>query len=98
MDSTLVEGSSEQSLGSLLVALQDQLRVAGRSVVQPVEKSAGLEHKLVGAVAGVLEKHELVLVREVQRASRVGLQAEMEGLDTSSAVLGGDGEFNRDEL
>lgn len=98
MDSTLVEGSSEQSFRSLLVALQDQLRVAGRSVIQSIEQSASLEHELVSAVAGVLKENQLVLVGEVQRTSRIGFQAEVEGLDTSGAVLGGDGELDRDKL
>lgn len=85
VESSRRESSAEQQLAVINVAEQlKRVRVSG---VLP-EDCPSLENKLVGAEVGALEKGQLVLVREVQRAHDIFEDAEVEGLDPLRARVG----------
>jgi hypothetical protein len=75
----------EQQLAVVQVAKQLQRVRVGRGLAQD---GARLEHKLVGAEVGRLQKGELVLVREVERAHAVLEHAKVQRLDALGAGVG----------
>ncbi len=90
------EGSAEQHLRWVGVHVAEELQQArvGRGLA---EDRARLQHDLVGAEVVALEKYELVLVREVQRALRIGLDTKMQRLDSLGARVGA-GVAGREQL
>jgi len=89
-----LEGCAEEQLRVVDVAEQLQGVGVGRGAVQ---ERARLEDQLVGAEVVAFEKHELVLVRQVERPPRVLQKAEVESLNTGSGRIGA-GVARRDEF
>ena len=85
MEHIRIKRRAEQHVGPV-VHVPDQLQ---RVRVGRVDAKDGacLEHELVGAEVGALQEDELILVREIQRAGEVLLDAEVEGLDALGGVV-----------
>lgn len=88
VEDTLGEGGVEEDLALLDVAEQDQAVRVDASLGRRVQEGTGLEDELVGAEVVALHERKLVLVREVERASSVLHQAEVEALNTQGGRIG----------
>lgn len=80
VEDALGEGGVEEDLALLDVAEQDQAVWVDAALGRGVQHGTCLEDELVGAEVSALNERKLVLVREVERASSVLHQAEVEAL------------------
>lgn len=80
VEDALGEGGVEEDLALLDVAEQDQAVWVDAALGRGVQHGTGLEDELVGAEVSALNERKLVLVREVEWASSVLHQAEVEAL------------------
>lgn len=88
VEDALGEGGVEEDLTLLDVAEEDQAVWVDASLGRGVQERTSLEDELVGAEVVALHKRELVLVGEVERASSVLHQAEVETLDALGGGVG----------